>query len=201
MSCNDTPTVSQAIEANLRAQYPEVFDGIGQLKDHEQKLHIDPTVPPVSQTGRRTPFHLRKQPDVWLDDYVTKDIIEPVQDESTDWVSGLVVAPKHNNPSEVRVCGDYRQANRAIKRECHPIPTLDELLQDMSGAVKFSKVDLKAGYHQILLDQELASITTFITHRVYFVTNAFRSGSMPQVKYFRTPFKTRFRDLTALATC
>ena len=99
---------------------------------------------------------------------MTKDIIEPVQDESTDWVSGLVVAPKHNNPSEVRVCGDYRQTNKAIKRERHPVPTVDELLQDMSGAVKFSKVDLEAGYHQILLDQESRSITTFITHRGLF---------------------------------
>ena len=45
---------------------------------------------------RRTPFHLRKQLDVWLDDYVNKDIIEADQDESTDWVSGLEVAPKHN---------------------------------------------------------------------------------------------------------
>ena len=79
-----------------------------------------------------------------------------------------MVAPKHNNPSEVRVCGDYRQANQAIKRERHPIPTVDELLQDMSGATKFSKVDLKAGYHQILLDKESRSITTFTTHRGLF---------------------------------
>ena len=155
---------SHAIETRLQEKYPEVFEGIGQLRDNEQKLHIDPSIPPVSQTGRRTPFHLRKQLDVWLDDYVTKDIIEAVQDESTDWVSGLVVAPKHNNLSEVRVCGDYRQANKAIKRERHPIPTVDELLQDMSGATKFSKVDLKAGYHQILLDKESRSITTFTTH-------------------------------------
>ena len=156
---------SHAMETTLRKHYPQVFEGIGQLRDHEQKLHIDPSVPPVSQTCRRTPFHLRKQLDVWLDDYAKKDIIEAVQDESTDWVSGLVVAPKHNNPSEVRVCGEYRQANKAIKRERHPIPTVDELLQDMSGATKFSKVDLKAGYHQILLDKESRSITTFITHR------------------------------------
>lgn len=101
------------------------------MKDHEQKPHIDATVPPVSQTCRRTPFHLRKQLDVWLDDYATKDIIEAVQDESTDWVSGLVVAPKHNNPSELPVCGDYRQVNKAIKREHHPIPTVDNLLKDM----------------------------------------------------------------------
>ena len=79
-----------------------------------------------------------------------------------------MVAPKHNNPSEVRVCGDYHQANKAIKWERHPIPTVDELLQDMSGTTKFSKVDLKAGYHQILLDKESRSITTFITHRGLF---------------------------------
>ena len=37
-------------------------EGIGQLRDHEQKLHIDPSIPQVSmQTYRRTPFHLRKQ--------------------------------------------------------------------------------------------------------------------------------------------
>ena len=38
-------------------------------------------------------------------------------------------------------------SDEAIKRERHPIPTIDELLANMAGAVKFSKVDLKAGYH------------------------------------------------------
>ena len=38
----------------------------------------------------------------------------------------------------------------------------------MSGATKFSKVDLKAGYHQILLDKASRSITSFITHRGLF---------------------------------
>lgn len=94
---------------------------------------------------------------------MNNNIIETVQDESTDWASRLV-APKHNNPLEVRVCGDYRQANNAIRRERHPIPSVDELLQDMSDATKFSKVDLQAtkfskvdleaSYHQILLDKE-----------------------------------------------
>ena len=138
-------------EQVLRATYPAVFKGIGKLHGHEQKLHIDKSVPPVSQTYRRTPFHLRKQLDTWLDTYQANDIIELVTDEQTDWVSGLVVAPKPRNPKEVRVCGDYRQVKQPIKRERHPIPTLDELLEEMSGAKVFSKVDLRAGYHQILL--------------------------------------------------
>ena len=68
----------------------------------------------------------------------------------------------------MRGAGDYRQANTAIKREKHPIPTVDEIMESMSGAVKYSKIDLKDGYHQIPLEKSSRSITTFITHRGLF---------------------------------
>ena len=126
---------------------------------------MDESVPLVVQTYRRVPFHLRKQLDSWLEDYVENVIIEPVQDDSNEWVSGLVVAPKPKHPSEVRVCGDYRLVNTAVKRMRHPIPNVEEVLENMTGAVKFSKVDLKAGYHQILLEEKSRKVTTFTTHR------------------------------------
>ena len=66
------------------------------------------------------------------------------------------------------MCGDYRQANKAVKRERHPIPTVEELMDNMDGAVKYSKVDLKAGYHQIPLAKDSRSITTFTTHQGLF---------------------------------
>ena len=87
-------------EQTLCAKYPAVFEGIGKLNGYAQKLHIDESIPPVSQTYRRTPFHLREQLDTWLENYQTNDIIEPVIDERTDWVSGLVVAPKPSSQSE-----------------------------------------------------------------------------------------------------
>ena len=174
-SKSQTPVVAEVKGASnckyeqvLRAKHPAVFEGIGKLHGLEQKLHIDEFIPPVSQTFCRTPFHLCKQLDMWLDTYQADDIIEPVTDEQTDWVSGLVVTPKPRNPKEVRVCGDYRQVNQAIKRERHLIPTLDELLEEMSGFKVFSNVDLRAGYHQIPLAAESRPITTFVTHRGLF---------------------------------
>ena len=50
------------------------------------------------------------------------------------------VTPKSRNPKEVRVCGDYRQANKAVKRKRHPIPTVKELMDNMDEAVKNNKV-------------------------------------------------------------
>ena len=86
----------------------------------------------------------------------------------TSWVSPVIAAPKPHNPSEVRVCGDYRQPNGAIIRERHPIPTLQELMEDMTGACVFSKLDLRAGYHQIELEEESRSVTNFCTHEGVF---------------------------------
>lgn len=57
-----------------------------------------------------------------------------------------------------------RRANEAIVRERHPIPVIDEILEDLTGATVFSKLDLKWGHHQIELEPQSRSITTFVTH-------------------------------------
>lgn len=57
------------------------------------------------------------------------DIIEPVS-APTPWVSPVVIVPKSN--SEIRLCLDTRQANRAILRE---LPGSGELQQQVHSAV------------------------------------------------------------------
>lgn len=144
---------------------PEVFNGVGKLKDFQLKIHADPTVRPVAQPPRRIPFHLRKQVAAKVEELERLDIIEPAEGP-TPWVSPLVVVPKSNG--EIRVCVDMRQANLAVERERHPIPTIEETLQEMKGASVFSKLDLRWGYHQIELEPESRKITTFATHKGLF---------------------------------
>ncbi|CAB3983492.1 Transposon Tf2-6 poly [Paramuricea clavata] len=102
-----------------------------------------------------------------LEELQSLDIIEPAEGP-TSWVSPIVAAPKPHNSDEIRLCGDYRRPNQALLRERHPIPTVDELMEEMSGAVVFSKLDLKAGYHQIVLEENSRNITTFCTHKGLF---------------------------------
>ena len=58
-----------------------------------------------------------------------------------------------------------RRVNLAVKRESFPIPTIDEILQDLNQSCVFSKLDLRMGYHQTELHPESTEITTFATHK------------------------------------
>jgi len=107
-------------------EYPNVFNGIGKLRDYQVRLHINPEVKPVAQSVRRIPLALRPKVEEEIQRLLEQDIIEPVQGP-TPWVSPVVVVPKG---SGVRLCVDMRQANEAIVRERHPIPTVDEVLEN-----------------------------------------------------------------------
>ena len=146
----------------LIAEFAHIFEGIGELKDFEVKLHIDQSVPPVAQPARRIPFHIRKKVSAALEQLEQQGIIEKVQGP-TLFVSPLVVIPKKD--SDVRLCIDMRMANKAIQRERHPTPTVDNLIHAMNGAKVFSKLDLRAGYHQLTLAEGSLYITTFATHK------------------------------------
>jgi len=56
-----------------------------------------------------------------------------------------------------------REANKAIIRERHIIPKLEDILTELSGATYFTKLDLTEGCHQIEQKEEQpkTSATTY----------------------------------------
>ncbi|CAC5385616.1 unnamed protein product [Mytilus coruscus] len=146
-------------------KFQKCFEGIGKLKNFQLKITIDESVKPVIQPIRRVPFHLREKLDKKLEELQGFDIIEKVDGPST-WVSPVVVIPKKN--SEIRLCIDMRRANEAVVREQYPIPTVEEILQDLNQSRVYSKLDIKWAFHQIELSQESRDITAFMTHQGLF---------------------------------
>ena len=71
--------------------------------------------------------------------------IYPIFDN--EWVSPLVLVPKKNG--KWRICVDYRELNKATKKDRFPLPFIDQVLDDLAGKKFFSFLDGFSGYNQI----------------------------------------------------
>ena len=125
-----------SMKEQLSIKYADVFRGIGKMKNVQVKLNIDKTVKPVIQQCRRIPIPLREKVERELQRLEDAGIIEKV-DGPTKWISPIVIQPKKNS-QEIRICTDMREANKAIRRTRHVIPTVEEIRYKLNGAKHFS---------------------------------------------------------------
>lgn len=144
-------------------EFKEVFEGMGKLKGVTVKFHVDESVTPVAQKHFKQPFHLRKKIEAKINEMEKLDLIEKVEGP-TPWVSPILTVPKAHDPGDFRICVDMRAPNVAIKRTRHVTPTLEDLVNDLNGATVFSKLDMNSAYHQLELEEDSRSLTTFSTH-------------------------------------
>ena len=122
---------------DLQALYPKSFDRIGDMSG-EYNIKIDPNVLLVQHGRCKVPFEYKAEIVKELGEMVSQGIIAK-QTEPTPWVSSLTYPKKPN--SKLRICLDPNDLNKAIIRENHKAPTLEEIAHILTGATKFSKVD------------------------------------------------------------
>lgn len=67
-----------------------------------------------------------------------------------------------------RMCVDYHALNSVTVCDRFPMLTLDELLDDLSQASWFTKLDLRQGFHQILMAEEDIAKMAFRTHHSHY---------------------------------
>ena len=84
-----------------------------------------------------------------------------IRPNSSPWRSPAIFVDKKDG--SLCMCVDYRQLNDVTIRNKYPLPRIDDLFDQLSGAKVFSKVDLRTGYHQLNIKKEDIPKTAFTT--------------------------------------
>lgn len=113
---------------------------------------------PVSVSPyRMSPLEL-KELKAQLEDLIKKRFITP---SVSPWCAPMLLVKKKDGG--MRLCIDYRQLNKVTIKNKYPLPRIDDLLDQLKGAIIFSNIDLRSGYHQIRIKTSDIPKTAFRT--------------------------------------
>eukprot|EP00253_Pinus_taeda_P022334 PITA_22334 len=121
-------------------------------------IYIKEVCKPVRQPQRRMNPALKDIVKEELQKLLDAGFIYPIFD--SEWVLPLVLVTKKNG--KWRICVDYRELNKATKKDHFPLPFIDRVLDGLAGKKFFSFLDGFSGYNQIqisLKDQDKATFT------------------------------------------
>lgn len=85
--------------------------------------------------------------------------IGAIRESKSPWSSNVVIVRKKDGT--IRFCIDFRKLNARTRKDAYGIPRVEDTLHMLAGAKYFSKLDMKAGYWQVELQEEDKEKTAF----------------------------------------
>jgi hypothetical protein len=126
--------------------FPEDLPGLPLERDVEFVIELKPGTAPISRRSYRMPPNELAELKIQLQDLLEKGFIRP--SSSPCGCPAIFVKKKDQT---LRMCMDYRPLNEVTIKNKYPLPWIDILFDQLTGARVFSKIDLRSGYHQICI--------------------------------------------------
>ena len=89
-----------------------------------------------------------------------------IQHSQSSYFAPVVLV--HKKDGSWHMFPDYRELNKLTIKDKFPIPMIDELFDELHGAIYFTNLDLHSRYHQIRMKTEDISKKEFQTHEGHY---------------------------------
>ncbi|CAH9086342.1 unnamed protein product [Cuscuta europaea] len=154
-------------DVRIVCKYPDVFpkDLLGLPPDREIEfvIEVEPSTKPISiPPYRMAPAELNELK-TQLQELLDNGFIRP---SHYPWGAPVLFVKKKDGT--LRMCIDYRQLNKVTIKNRYPLPRIDDLFDQLRGAMVFSKIDLRSGYHQLKRKEDDIPKSAFRTRYGHF---------------------------------
>lgn len=132
----------------------------------------------------------RNSLDEWIDEELRKGYIRP---SKSPVAAPFFFVKKHDGG--LRPCMDYRELNKITVKNRYPIPRIADLIDSLSQASIFTKIDLRWGYNNVRIREGDEWKTAFITKRGLFEATVMYFGFSNAPGTFQAMMNTILSDL------
>ena len=129
----------------------------------------------------------------YLEEMLGKGFIRP----SSSPAGAPVLFAKKKDGS-LRLCVDYRSLNKITRKNCYPLPLIGDLLDRLSSAKVFTKIDLRVGFNNIRIAEGEEWKTAFRTRYGSFEYLVMPMGLSNAPATFQTFMNDIFADVADL---
>ncbi|KAA3461473.1 DNA/RNA polymerases superfamily protein [Gossypium australe] len=145
---NTCDSESKLDQVSIVNKFTNVFpkDLPGLPPEHEVEFVIDlmPGTTPISISPyRMAPVEL-KEFKAQLQEFLDRGFIGP---STSSWGVPVLLVKKEDG--SLMLCIDYMQLNKVTIKKKYQLPRIDNLFDQLKGAIVFSEIDLRSGYYQL----------------------------------------------------